>query len=1113
MIASWLSHDNRKQRRTAKVRARRAGVELAIHRVTSDAVGEHIVALTLYLVSPSKARLDELAAMEVARNHVIRYIGSQKAVDDVSVSDIEAARQLAQAERVAQVLTRNILSSELDDIQFEMAVVAGMAPGSEDPIEHIVLSWLEGEHPSADQVEELLDILLAVAGLSRHQVYAVLHRDTDNDHLHVAVNRVDPVTGERVQIGRNIERSIETLHQAIAIIEHRQGWASQDNALYRADDTGCYDREAGAKVRDAAMQPCASDADRKRIRQWRGEQKVERKISSAARDFERRTGVESLQRRVIETAAPIFRDGRDWDTVHRSLAVQGMRYEMLTAGAQIVCGERDIAASTAWGGASAAKMVERLGAFKPRSSDIVVAPFEDRLIPKLHLAAEKRRARDALRADRAALSLSIDYAHDLIGARYRDTVKSDPLADTEALNDIRRRASAEVASLKEAVLLLEKQRRERLRRKRKALDDRGRVDPDESHDEVSGLLMGATAAPAPLVDCATVAEPSYDIVEGYQRRDYYRSAQLVFTERGDRIEIFADDDEALRQALRVAQAKWGSVSAIGDGRFLDRIARLAVEEGIAVTNPELQARMTRMRRNRELETRLDAIEARNAAQTAARSPVEPTQRSPLPAVLIDYAQDFTRWLERRADPAVARGRIDADACAILANPELRRQLAELESQQFEFAIELRRSAQRYSARQQKVWAELQAAWDDQPLEPFGRLPRLSDLMPRAEDLKRMPIEFAPVQPGVGPPIADIRKAAALDAVDEERELDHRYRSWAERARRKQAEKIDCDRAAALRARVDDPEAPPRHIARLLLREAARAGAPRSRFDRATDRRDFGEIAALSHDAMFAQMLVLARRQDAQLIRRLSGSDQADGDALGRVRNVRGRLDFLHVSEPGYDKDALPPREWIDQDLNAIDFTRIRLTRRDGLVGVTDPDLLDATHHNHVGLLYPDVQAKLELEWRLQHERDVAVLAKIAARQIIVSASINMTDRPHAWIDLPRGANDDERRRVATMAHDVEAFLALRACARGEGTAELPLDPSALASAYLRGRVDRADPAILDLMTARLQIELPGVEFPAHGRTYPGRPGPSFAPRRVGTGPVGSAVSNDERLNE
>ena len=1112
MIASWISHDNRKQRRAAKARARRARVELGIQRVTSDAVGEHIVALTLYLVSPTKARLDELAVVEAAKNHVVRYIGSEKSVGDVTAADIEVAREMAQAERVAQVLSRNILSTELPDIQFEMAVVAGMAPGTEDPIEHIVVSWPEEEHPNAEQVEEVLDILLAVTGMSRHQAYAVLHLDTPNPHLHIALNRVDPVTGKRISIGRNIERSIETLHQAIAIIEHRQGWAPQANALYRADDAGCYDRQTDAKVRDAQMEPCGSDADRKRIRQWRAEQKFERKISSAARDFERRTGIESLQRRVIETAAPIFRESDGWDTVHRGLASQGMRYEMLTAGAQIVCGDRDIAASTAWGGASAAKMVERLGAFEPPSPGIVVAKFKDRLLPKLHIAAEKRRARDALRRVQAALNLSVDHARVLIGDRYHDLVATNPLSDSVALNDVRQTASADLASLKNAILLLEKQRRERLRRRRKSLEDRGSAIPDEAENEVVGLVIGGAAAPP--THSTMLLDAEYDIVEVDRRRDYYRASRLAFTECHDRIEIYAVNDDDLRQALRLAHAKWGTISAIGDGRFLDRIARLAVDEGVTVTNPELQVRMARMRNNRELERQLDAIESARAVSSIGETTAEPPGAQSILAILADYAPDFTTWLEQRADPAIPRGRLNASAYAIMVTPELRRQLAELESQQFEFAIELRRAGRRCLAHRQEALKVQHAEWEDAPpLEPFGRLPRLSDLTPSAEDLKRMPIELAPLQSQTAPSVAHARTTIAPSIDRQVDDLDQRYRLWAERARRKQAERIDRDGTTALRARVGDAHLPPQHIKRLLLREAARVQASRSTFARATDQRDRNDIAALGREPTFTQMLALTRVRDPEFLRGLSAADVAE-DVLGRVRLVRGRLDFWHVSEPGHDPGALPPLEWIEQDLLNVDFTRLRLTRRDGLVGLSDPDLLEAIHHNHVGLHYPDVQARLELELRLQHERDLAVLAKIAGGLITVSADIDMERMPHARLGLPRGANDDERRHIANMVHDVDAFLSVRAAVRGEGTAQLPLNPSPLASAYLRGIAEGASVAALDLMIVRLRLEQPGFESTELGAAQAGRPRASSAPKRVGivraaAGSINPAASDEK----
>ncbi|WP_137787763.1 LPD7 domain-containing protein [Sphingomonas sp. 3P27F8] len=1055
-------------------RARQAGIELAIHRVTSEAVGGHIVALTMYLISPTKARLDELAAIEAAKNHVVRYIGSIKPSDEVTAADIEAAREIAQGERVVQIVSRNLLSTDIADVQFEMAVVAGIAPGSEDPIEHIVVSWPEGEHPTPDQIEEVLDIVLAVTGMSRHQAYAVLHGDTQNDHLHIALNRVDPVTGERVAIGRDIERSIETLHQAIAIIEHRQGWVPQDNALYRADDTGCYDRETGTKVRDADMMPCASNADRSKIRQWRAEQKIERKISAAARDFERRTGIESLQRRVIKMAAPIFREARDWTSVHRDLATEGMRYEMLNSGAVIVCGDRRIAASTAWGGASAAKMLARLGEFEEAAPAIAFAPFEDRLIPKLHEAAEKRRALAALRHSKAVLDASAAHARTIVGDRYRDLVADDPLADTEALNEVRQRASAEVTSLKQSIELLELQQRVNLRRKRAALNARRRTEADEVADEPVGMLI-STILPAKPPAVSPDLE-GYDIVESDGRRDYYAGRTLAFSEHRDRINIHTKDDAALRQALRLAQSKWGSVAAIGDDRFLDRVARLAVEEGITITNPELQERMLRLQNNRDLAGQLDAIEAHQASPAIDQAPSAEMPAVSTHDVLKDYAPEFAAWLALRDDPSVPRGKVDASAYTIYVSPELKRELAELESQQFAFAIELRRAARRYVSLLQEIAAPFEPAIETRELADLERLPlwpgqRLSD--PKLAEM----VQFAPLP-----------KQVPTQAVDDPdrvtaRDVDRRYREWADRQQAKLAKQARDDRAAALRARAGDPLSPPRHIARLLLREAARAGAARSPYARDTDWRDRQETAALRYDPEFARMLEQARHQDAALLAMLR-SAEPDGDPLGRVIQSRGHLDFTHASSVGHDPGAMAPLEWIEDDLRRIDFTRVRLTRdADGFIGLADPDVLDATHHNHVALLYPDVQVRLEVEWRLQCERDVAVLGKIHRGEIAIEVSVDLTNRAHVSAGIPRRATDDERHHIAAMMRDPDAVVAVREATRGAPPAETPLHPLPMVAAYLRAaREDDAGATVLAMLMKQVETKAP--EF---ARSLPRKP--------------------------
>lgn len=48
------------------------------------------------------------------------------------------------------------------------------------PVSHWILSWQEGEQPTREQVEEVVDIFLEKMGLSEHQTVYDLHYDTDN---------------------------------------------------------------------------------------------------------------------------------------------------------------------------------------------------------------------------------------------------------------------------------------------------------------------------------------------------------------------------------------------------------------------------------------------------------------------------------------------------------------------------------------------------------------------------------------------------------------------------------------------------------------------------------------------------------------------------------------------------------------------------------------------------------------------------------------------------------------------------------------------------------------------------------------------------------------------
>lgn len=63
-----------------------------------------------------------------------------------------------------------------------------------DKTYHCVISFPEGEHPTREQLEDIEDSICEALGFGAHQRISAVHKDTDNIHLHLAINKVHPKT-------------------------------------------------------------------------------------------------------------------------------------------------------------------------------------------------------------------------------------------------------------------------------------------------------------------------------------------------------------------------------------------------------------------------------------------------------------------------------------------------------------------------------------------------------------------------------------------------------------------------------------------------------------------------------------------------------------------------------------------------------------------------------------------------------------------------------------------------------------------------------------------------------------------------------------------------------
>lgn len=238
-------------------------------------------------------------------------------------------------EKIEYAGGRNFFSSTHVGQKMEMIALARESAHSNMPVQHWIFSWKEGEQPDREKIEELVDIFLAKMGLSGHQIIYGLHYDTDNYHLHIAVNRMNPATGKVVLPFNGLD--IREAHKIVAFIEQRQGWASEENSMYIMLENG--------------------ELARRRITK-------EVKPKQTALDFEHASGEKSAQRIAQELGYAIIKSAQSWAELHEKLAKVGLRFEKKGSGAIIFVGEKAVKASSVDRSFSMGKLCKKLGHFE-----------------------------------------------------------------------------------------------------------------------------------------------------------------------------------------------------------------------------------------------------------------------------------------------------------------------------------------------------------------------------------------------------------------------------------------------------------------------------------------------------------------------------------------------------------------------------------------------------------------------------------------------------------------------------------------------------------------------------------------------------------------------------
>lgn len=505
----------------------------------------------------------------------------------------------------------NFLARTFEGQRVEMLACAEGAVRSKDPINHYVMSWREGELPSVVQIDEALNIFikeLDAAGL--HVIYGA-HQDTQNCHLHMAISRVDPNTGQVRELQKGFD--IEAGHRAIARIEDRQRWKREVNGRY--------------KVINGILEKCEQPSD------------ATAKPSAKVRDQEIRLGEKSAQSIGIESAWPAIKAAKTWSELHAGLDQLGMRYERKGSGAVIWVGVVPIKASTVDRSASMAALIKRFGQFEETPINSAAKPITAEPVKASQASwpeykAEKQAHYVARESDKLKRSIVITIERTSLAsshkaARYSLWTSRQWKGQGGGLNAARSLLAAEHAASKADL----KDRHQRVRAEGRyefgifpAYEDWLRMQGKNAeaeayrHSRTEDLISSekaTDAAPTPI-DIRAFRGAARG-AEVYYTQTGYKSASFV--DRGHQISILrATGPEALLAALQLGAQKWGSVTVSGSDVFKKNVVLLAVKNGIRINNPELQTLIERHKK--ELHQK-NLAEAPSAAKTAPTPPQRP----------------------------------------------------------------------------------------------------------------------------------------------------------------------------------------------------------------------------------------------------------------------------------------------------------------------------------------------------------------------------------------------------------------------------------------------------------------------------------------------------------
>ena len=510
-------------------------------------------------------------------------------------------------ERIGEITLTNCQSDKHEAAALEMLNTQSLnTRARSDKTYHLIISFRPGELPSAATVRAIEARVCHRLGFGEHQRVSVLHHDTNNVHLHLAINKIHPTR--------------YTLHEPYK--------------AYRAFGELCDSLEDALH-----LQP-----DHHQVRKTSGENR--------AADMERHAGTESLIGWIQRDSLDHVRAAQSWPELHQVLHQHGLAIQPRGQGLVITDGQGTfVRASSVARDLSKLSLERRLGPFegagtrqatkptrryapKPvrsrmdttalyaryqqdrlaRAQGRTVAMHDARTRKALHIDAAKR----AGQMKRVTITLTTRgrITKTLLYARVSQSLRSD----IRQIVDRHRRDCAAITARYTRLTWADWLRQQAFTGDQEALRAL------RARDAARGLTGDTiTAIGKRLVDAVVGANQDSITKQG---TIIYRVGLSAVRDDGTRLQVSREvTNDGIDAALRLAIQKYGTTIAVsGSDEFKHRVAAVAAHSGLTIRFDD--ATLERQRQQ--------------YAQDSRRRSTPPTQAAPPP--LTPPSDDILRSL-------------------------------------------------------------------------------------------------------------------------------------------------------------------------------------------------------------------------------------------------------------------------------------------------------------------------------------------------------------------------------------------------------------------------------------------------------------------------------------